>query len=79
MEEDVHTVGVPCVLIVHEDVPDDLVYGLAKAFWSGHSRMLEVSPVWKDVTLANGLLAPPAPIHPGAARYYAEMGVTARQ
>jgi len=79
LDEDVHTVGVPCVLIVHEDVPDDLVYGLAKAFWDGHNRMLEVSPVWKSVTLENGLLAPPAPVHPGAKRFYDEVGVSVRQ
>ena len=79
MDEDVHTVGVPCVLIVHEDVPDDLVYSLAKSFWDGHDRILEVSPVWNTVTLENGLLAPPAPVHPGAARFYAERGISVRQ
>jgi hypothetical protein len=78
MEQDVQTVGVPCVLIVHEDVPDDLVYGLAKAFWEGHNRILEVSPVWNTVTVENGLLAPAAPVHPGAKRFYDEAGVSVR-
>jgi len=75
LERDVQTVGVPCVMIVHEDVPEDLVYSLTKAFWEGHSRILEVSPVWKTVTLENGLLAPAAPVHPGAKRFYDEAGV----
>jgi len=37
-----------------------------------------VSPVWKSVTLESALLAVTAPVHPGAQRYYDEMGVTPR-
>jgi TRAP transporter TAXI family solute receptor len=78
MQADVHTVGIPTVLIVHKDLPDDLVYRLAKAFWAHHADLVEVSPVWKDVRLENALLAPPAPVHPGAQRYYDENGVSLR-
>jgi len=73
--EDVRTMGVPVVLIVHEDVSEDLVYRLAKAFWTHHQDFLEVTPVWKTVTLQNALLGASAPVHPGAQRYYDEMGV----
>jgi TRAP transporter TAXI family solute receptor len=79
LESDVQTIGVPVVMIVHKDVPDDLVYRLAKAFWEHHQDFVEVSPVWKTVKLENALLGASAPVHPGAQRFYDEVGVSARQ
>jgi hypothetical protein len=78
LERDVRTVGIPVVMIVHKDVPDDLVYRLARSFWARSEDLAEVSPVWKTVTLQSALLAATAPVHPGAQRYYDETGVTPR-
>jgi len=76
LERDVQTVGIPVVMIVHKDVPDDLVYRLVRSFWERSRELVEVSPVWKTVHLQNALLAANAPVHPGAQRYYDEVGVT---
>jgi TRAP transporter TAXI family solute receptor len=78
LERDVHTVGIPVVMIVHKDVPDDLVYRLVRSFWEHGQDLVEVSPVWKTVTLDSAVLAASAPVHPGAQRYYDEMGVLPR-
>lgn len=75
LEHDVQTVGIPVVLIVHKDVPDELVYRLVKSFWERGPELTEVSPVWKTVKLENALVAATAPVHPGAQRYYEERGV----
>lgn len=77
LEADVHTMGVPVVLIVHKDMPDDLVYRLTGAFWKHHADFVEISPVWNTVALKDALLGVSAPVHPGALRYYEEMGVRA--
>jgi hypothetical protein len=73
---DVPTIGVATVMVIHKDVPEDLVYQMAKVFWESHAQFLEVSPVWKDVHLENALLAVAIPVHPGAQRFYDEMGIT---
>jgi TRAP transporter TAXI family solute receptor len=78
LERDVQTVGIPVVMIVHKDVSDDLAYRLVRSFWERSQDLVEVSPVWKSVTLESALLAATAPVHPGAQRYYDEMGVTPR-
>jgi len=79
LEADVPTIGVATVMVVHKDLPDDLVYQMAKTFWESHAQFAEVSPVWNDVRLEDALMAVAIPVHPGAQRYYDEMGVTARR
>jgi hypothetical protein len=79
LEGDVHTLGVPVVLIAHEDLSEDLAYRLTKALWDKHAAFVEVTPVWKTVSLENALLGASAPVHPGAQRYYDEQGVTPAQ
>jgi hypothetical protein len=76
LTEDVPTIGVATVMVVHKDLPDDLVYEMAKVFWENQAQFLEVSPVWQDVHLEDALLAVAIPVHPGAQRFYDEMGVT---
>lgn len=73
--EDVPTIGVATVMIVHKDLPDDVVYEMAKVFWENHAQFAEVSPVWNDVHREDALKAAAIPVHPGAQRYYDEVGV----
>ena len=75
IEQDVPTLGVVTILLVHKDLPDDVVYSMAKALWDNHGEFVKVKKVWNTVTLENGLLGASLPIHPGAQRYYDEMGV----
>lgn len=78
LEHPVQTFGIPFVIVVNKDVPDELVYRLVRSFWDHDRDLIEVTPVWKTVTLQNALLAATAPVHPGAQRYYDEMGVKPR-
>jgi len=76
--EDLHSFAVQTSLLVHKDVPDDLVYRLTKSLWEHHDDLVGVTPMWKMATLQNALVAVTAPVHPGAQRYYDEMGVKPR-
>lgn len=69
--QDVETVGVDNVLVCSEDLPEDVVYRLTKAFFSAlpdlariHAAALLIDPEQAPAT--------PIPLHPGAARYYRE-------
>ena len=75
MAADVPTIGAVTVMLVHKDLPDDLVYRMAQVFWANHARFAEVKKVWNEVKLENALMAVPVPVHPGAQRYYDEVGV----
>jgi uncharacterized protein len=73
----IETVSVRAVWIVNDAQPNDLVYGIARALFNPANRdALESSNPRASLiqlnTAARGL---PAPLHPGAARFYREMGV----
>jgi len=73
--EDLHTLGIVTNMVVHKDLPDDLVYNMCKVFWANHAAFVEVKGVWKSVTLENALNGAAIPIHPGAKKCYDELGV----
>ncbi|MBI4483124.1 MAG: TAXI family TRAP transporter solute-binding subunit [Acidobacteria bacterium] len=77
-ERDVPTLSTYTVLLVREDMPEELAYGMTKAIVDNlkylalvHSALKEMDPhrMWKD----NG-----APLHPGAEKLYREIGVMPR-
>jgi TRAP transporter TAXI family solute receptor len=73
--EDLHTLGIVTNMVVHKDLPDDLVYNMCKVFWANHAAFVEVKGVWKRVTLENALNGAAIPVHPGAKKCYDELGV----
>jgi len=75
VEEDLHTLGIVTNMVVHKDLPDELVYKMCKVFWENHASFVEVKSVWKRVKLQDALAGAAIPVHPGAAKCYAELGV----
>lgn len=75
LDMDLHTLGIVTNMVVHKDLPDDLVYNMCKVFWANHAAFVEVKSVWKRVTLENALNGAAIPIHPGAKKCYDELGV----
>jgi len=67
--------GAVTIMLVNKDLPEDVVYGITKAMWEHHAELAEVKEVWNEVKLENALLGAATPVHPGAKRYYDEMGV----
>jgi len=73
--EDLHTLGIVTNMMVHKDLPDELVYNMCKVFWANHAAFVEVKGVWKTVKLENALNGAAIPVHPGAKKCYDELGV----
>ena len=72
--DDVPTIGIPNVLIVSSETPDDLAYAVAKAMFENVEELRAVHPAANQTTVDFTLSATPIPLHPGALRYYEEIG-----
>ncbi|CAM5784874.1 TAXI family TRAP transporter solute-binding subunit [Castellaniella caeni] len=73
--EDTPTVAVPNFLITAESVPDDLVYQMTKTFYEQLDTLKSAHNAAKTIELANAIKGMPVPVHPGAERYYKEVGL----
>ncbi len=75
VDQDVQTVAVKAMLAVRADLPEDLVYNLTKAMFENLPRLAQAHARGGDVSLETALDGMSIPVHPGAARYYAEAGL----
>ena len=73
--EDYKTIGYFNFAVAHKDLPDDLVYTIVKAFFANHERMIKVGSAARESVAENVKLITVLPFHPGAVRYYREIGV----
>jgi len=71
---DVPVVGVANVLVVHEAMPDDLAYAITKVLFERQPALAAIHPEAATLSLDTATTGSPAPIHPGAERYYRERG-----
>lgn len=63
------TLGIWSAVVVHEAMPEALAFALTCTAYRDHARLLNVSPVVKDMTLANIHQLAAVPLHPGTLRY----------
>lgn len=75
-EEDVQTIAQPNFLGVHMDVDEDAVYLITKTMFENLPFLQNIHPATKAMSLDAALAGLPAPLHPGAVRYFEEAGVT---
>lgn len=75
---DTPTLEVGAQLVVRAGVDDQLVYQITRALWSDSTRELlaQGHPKGSAVRLESALRGVSIPLHPGAARYYRERGLT---
>jgi TRAP transporter TAXI family solute receptor len=71
-DADVETAAVVNYLVTHSDVSDDVVYGMTKALFENLDDMAAAHAAAKAIDLKVAAKDPPAPLHPGAERYYTE-------
>ncbi|MEQ9123272.1 MAG: TAXI family TRAP transporter solute-binding subunit, partial [Alphaproteobacteria bacterium] len=62
------------VLFVHKDADPDQVYAFTKAFWERIDEMAKENASFRGITPEIGKYSGTAPVHPGAARYFEEIG-----
>ncbi|MES2293116.1 MAG: TAXI family TRAP transporter solute-binding subunit [Pseudomonadota bacterium] len=80
-QETVGTVSTRALWIVRDSVPEGLVYGITRALFNPANRdALSAShPSAREIGLTTAALMPPAPLHPGAARFYADAARAAQR
>ncbi len=73
----VQTVGVAALWIVHEDTDSELIYRITRALWNPENRhLLDGGPEQAGLMHLQGALdGVPIPFHPGASRFYREVGL----
>ena len=71
---DVSTAAVQNFLVTHEGVSNDIVYGMTKALWTNLPELVAAHAAAKAIDIKHALQAMPVPLHPGAEKYYKEVG-----
>jgi len=72
---DYKTIGLYNFGVASKDLPDDLVYAIVKAFYANHDRLVKAIASAREGVAANLNRNTFIPYHPGAVRYYREIGV----
>ena len=74
--EDVTTVTVKATLIVSADASEEDVYNLVKAIFDNADAIAAENGKGAELSIENATSGMTVPFHPGAAKYFAEQGVT---
>ena len=75
-EADVTTVTVKATLIVSTNASEEDVYALTAAIFDNAEAITTAHAKGAELSLENATSGMTAPFHPGAAKYYAEKGIT---
>ena len=73
--EDVPTFGVKATFVTSADVPDDVVYAITKEVFDNLEDFKKLHPAYAVLTKENMLEGLSAPLHPGALKYFQEVGL----
>ena len=72
---DVPTASIMNLLVTRAALSDDLVYGMTKSLFDHLDQLVATHPAAKDIAAAKAAFGLPIPLHPGAAKYYREVGL----
>jgi TRAP transporter TAXI family solute receptor len=73
--EPVETAAVVNFLVTREDLSDDVVYAMTKAIFSNLNELVQIHPAAREIAIKDAVSGMPLPLHPGAERYYREIGL----
>ncbi|MFT3688700.1 TAXI family TRAP transporter solute-binding subunit [Paenirhodobacter sp.] len=74
-DTDVMTAAVTNILVTSEAVPEETVYLMTKLMFENKSKLVSAHNAASALDPANAVANLPIPLHPGAERYYREIGV----
>jgi hypothetical protein len=75
LDADTQTIAQPNFLATHESLPEQDVYLITKTIYENLPFLQNIHPATKAMALERAIAGLPAPLHPGALRYYEEQGV----
>ena len=73
--EPINTIGQPNFLAVNADVPEDHVYEITRAVFENLPFLNAIHPATEFIQLKSAIDGLPAPLHPGALRFFREAGL----
>ncbi|MEM9009620.1 MAG: TAXI family TRAP transporter solute-binding subunit [Pseudomonadota bacterium] len=76
---DVTTIAQPNFLATHADVSEEHVYLITKTMYENLPFLQAIHPATRAMAIEQAITGLPAPLHPGALRYYQEVGVEVPQ
>jgi TRAP transporter TAXI family solute receptor len=71
----VATIAQPNFLAVNADVSEEHVYKLTKAIYENLPFLQAIHKATKAMNVNKAMAGLPVPLHPGAAKYYKEVGL----
>lgn len=74
---DVKTLGLPLVIFTRDDVDEEIVYNMCKAVNENIADLIANNAAFADVDMSQIHLGGGVKLHPGAERYYKEIGLIA--
>jgi TRAP transporter TAXI family solute receptor len=73
--EAVPTAAIKNFLVTHSGVPDDVVYAMTKSMFDNLDTLVAAHSAAKGIVRDEAIKTLPVPLHPGAERYYREVGL----
>jgi len=74
VDKPVQTLSIPNVLTVNASMSDELAYQITKMLFERVEELRAIHSAANDTTVEFSLTSTPIPLHPGALRYYREIG-----
>ena len=74
IDYDVRTVASPVLTYTTDDLCEEIAYNITKAFWENRKILAEAHPIGGHL-VKEGIAYGVARIHPGALKYYSEVGI----
>lgn len=73
--EDIHTIAQPNFLATTADVSEENVYLITKTIYENLPFLQAIHPATNVMSIDKAIAGLPVPLHPGAVRYYQEVGI----
>jgi len=75
VDQPVQTIAVMAMLAARADLEEDVVYSIVKAIWSDLDQIKKAHAKFKQLDAQKALVGMSVPLHPGAKKYYKEIGL----
>jgi hypothetical protein len=72
---DTETIGMKATLVTSAKVPENVVYAITKEVFENFEEFKKLHPAYATLTKEGMLRGLSAPLHPGAEKYYKEVGL----